>query len=78
MDLVATVVPPRRGYAKKSEQLEATMSLADREDQEFGRKAAEDQERVDDLEKEGVSEEDLPEEPPRDEPRAGRKAEPDD
>jgi hypothetical protein len=45
----------------------------DPEDQEFGRKAAEDQEKVDQL-AEGVSEEDLSDEPTREEPRPGRKA----
>lgn len=50
------------------------MSLMDPEDQEFGRKAAEDQETVDALEKQGVTPEELPDEPPREGPRAGRKA----
>ncbi len=51
------------------------MSLMDPEDRKFGRKAAEDQEFVDALEEQGVAVEDLPEEPPRKDPRAGRKAE---
>jgi hypothetical protein len=51
------------------------MSLMDPEDQKFGHKAAEDQELVDTLDEQGVAAEDLPEEPPRKEPRAGRKAE---
>lgn len=46
----------------------------DPEDQEFGWKAAEDQEKVDQMEEKGVSEEELPEEPTRKEPRPGRKA----
>jgi hypothetical protein len=50
------------------------MSLADPEDQEFGRKAREDQEKVDALAEQGVDEEDLPDDPPRETPRAGRKA----
>lgn len=50
------------------------MSLMDPEDREFGHKAAQDQEKVDALEKEGVSEDELPDEPPRDSPRAGGKA----
>ena len=50
------------------------MSLMDPEDQQFGHKAAEDQEEVDRLEEQGVTEEDLSDDPPRDEPRAGRKA----
>jgi len=50
------------------------MTLADPEDQEFGRKAAEDQAKVDELAERGVSEDDLPEESPREEPRAARKA----
>ena len=45
------------------------MSLMDPEDQEFGRKAAQDQEKVDELERQGVSEEDLSDEPPSHEPR---------
>ena len=51
------------------------MSLVDPEDQEFGRKALEDQEKVDRLAEQGVSEEDLSDESP-DGPRAGRKAPP--
>ena len=51
------------------------MSLMDPEDQEFGRKAEEDQELFDALEEKGVAVEDLPEEPPRDQPRLRRKAE---
>ena len=51
------------------------MSLMDPEDRKFGRKAAADQELVDALDEQGVAAEDLPEEPPREEPRAGRKAE---
>ena len=50
------------------------MSLMDPEDQEFGRKAAEDQDTVDALEDKGVTEDELSDEPPRKEPRAGRKA----
>lgn len=50
------------------------MSLMDPEDQEFGRKAAQDQEKVDELERQGVSEEDLSDEPPSHEARPGRKA----
>lgn len=50
------------------------MSLMDPEDQEFGRRAARDQEAVDALEEQGVSEEDLPDDAPRKEPRPGRKA----
>ena len=50
------------------------MSLMDPEDQKFGHKAAQDQEKVDELEREGVAEDELSDEPPRDEPRAGRKA----
>jgi hypothetical protein len=46
----------------------------DPEDQEFGRKAAEDQEKVDRLAEKGVSEEELSDEPARQEPRPGRKA----
>jgi hypothetical protein len=51
------------------------MSLKDREDQKFGRRPAEDQELVDTFDEQGVAAEDLPAEPPRKEPRAGRKAE---
>lgn len=50
------------------------MTLMDPEDQVFGYKAAQDQEKVDELERQGVSEEDLSDEPPREGPRAGRKA----
>lgn len=50
------------------------MTLMDPEDQEFGRKAAEDQEKVDELERQGVSEDELSDDAPRDAPRAGRKA----
>lgn len=53
----------------------AAEQRADRADQDFGQAAAEDQERVDRLEAEGMDEEDLPDESER-EPRAGRKAEP--
>jgi hypothetical protein len=51
------------------------MSLMDPEDQQFGRKAAEDQEKVDDLADKGVTEDELSGEPARTTPRAGRKAE---
>jgi hypothetical protein len=51
------------------------MSLMDPEDQQFGHKAAEDQDKVDALEEKGVTEDELSNEPPRKEPRAGRKAE---
>ena len=50
------------------------MSLMDPEDQKFGRNSAEDQQLVDALDEQGVAAEDLPEEPPRKKPRAGRKA----
>lgn len=50
------------------------MSLMDPEDQQFGHKAAEDQEEVDALANRGVTEDELSDEPPRKEPRAGRKA----
>lgn len=50
------------------------MTLMDPEDQEFGRKAAEDQEAVDALEDEGIEESDLSDDAPRESPRAGRKA----
>ena len=52
------------------------MTLADPQDSEFGAKAAKDQEEVDRLAAQGVSEDELPDEPPRDEPRAGSKAKP--
>jgi hypothetical protein len=48
----------------------------DPQDKQFGASAARDQERVDQLEREGVDEEELPDEPSRS-PRAGGKAEPD-
>jgi hypothetical protein len=51
------------------------MSLVDPEDQQFGRKALENQEKVDRLAEQGMSEEDLPDEAPGG-PRAGRKAPP--
>ena len=51
------------------------MSLMDPEDQNFGSKTTEDQEFVDALDEEGVTAEDLSDESPREEPRAGRKAE---
>jgi hypothetical protein len=63
------------GYVSYNDEGErCVMSLMDPEDQKFGHKAAHDQEKVDELERQGVSEEDLSDEPPRDEPRAGRKA----
>jgi hypothetical protein len=51
------------------------MSLMDPEDQQFGHKAAQDQDKVDALEDKGVTEDELSDESPRKEPRAGRKAE---
>jgi hypothetical protein len=51
------------------------MSLVDPDDQKFGRQAAEDQELVDTLETEGVTEEELPDDPAHEDPRPGRKAE---
>lgn len=47
----------------------------DPQDKQFGAKAARDQERVDELEREGVDEEQLPDVPAR-APLAGGKAEP--
>jgi hypothetical protein len=52
-----------------------TMSLMDPEDEQFGRQARKDQEEVDKLEEQGVTEEEVSDEP-RQGPRAGRKAEP--
>ena len=51
------------------------MSLRDPQDSQFGAEAAEDQERVDELESEGASGDDLPEEADK-APRAGTKARP--
>jgi hypothetical protein len=69
-----------RGYVcnecRTNLKKESWMSLMDPEDQEFGHKAAEDQEVVDALEERGLTEEDLPDEQPVNGPRAGRKAEP--
>lgn len=50
------------------------MSLMDPEDEEFGRRAGQDQELVDELEKEGVTQDELPDRAPREGPRPGRKA----
>ncbi len=50
------------------------MSLMDPEDQKFGRQAAQDQELVDTLEEQGVTEEELPDHPAHEDPRPGRKA----
>ena len=52
------------------------MTTADPEDQQFGKKAAEDQAEVDRLAREGVTDEELSDKPAHDEPRAGRKAPP--
>jgi hypothetical protein len=49
----------------------------DLQDREFGATASEDQERVDELEAQGVKVADLPDEPEK-HPRAGGKAEPTD
>lgn len=48
----------------------------DPQDKQFGAAAARDQERVDELESEGVGEDELPDEPAR-APRPGGKARPD-
>ena len=52
------------------------MTLADAQDSAFGAQAAKDQEEVDRLESEGVSEDEMPDRPAHQEPRAGSKAAP--
>jgi hypothetical protein len=51
------------------------MSFMDPDDQKFGHLGAEDQEFVDAIKKQGVIEADLPDDPAREDPRPGRKAE---
>ena len=51
-----------------------SLTLMDPEDQQFGHKAAEDQDEVDALADKRVTEDELSDEPPQKEPRAGRKA----
>ena len=50
------------------------MSLMDPEDEKFGWRAADDQELVDILEEQGVTEDELSDDPVNENPRPGRKA----
>jgi hypothetical protein len=63
-----------KGMTEPARERRFRMTSMDPEDQEFGRKAAEDQDAVDALAEEGVEESDLSDESPRESPRAGRKA----
>ena len=48
----------------------------DPQDMEFGAQAAADQRRVDELEEQGIRNQDMPDSPPEEAPRAAGKAEP--